>query len=222
MSNEAKVLIGISLATILIVVGAAFLVGGKSSSSQAEDAKPIDNVEALVHEDSHIQGPKNAKVTLVEFGDYQCPACGVAYPTVKQLQGEFGNNLRFVFRNFPLQMHPNAQTAAEAAEAAGAQGKYFEMHDMLYDNQSKWADEKNPLDIYKGYAKKLGLDVDKFAKAVQDKQFEKQIKKDSDDGYAVGVNSTPTFFINGVKQEGGLGYNDFKDKINQVLQKTSQ
>ncbi len=216
MSNEAKVLIGISIATIAIVIGASVIVGGKSPS---EDAAPIANTEALVRSDSHVEGAKTNKVTIVEFGDFQCPACGAAHPVVAQILREYQGKVTFVFRNFPLPMHPNAPMAAEAAEAAGAQGKFFEMHNLLFTNQKEWENSKNPLDQFTQYAKELKLDEAKFKSDVEGKKYAKKIEKDVSDGYAVGVNSTPTFFINGVKQEGGLPYNEFKEKIDAALAK---
>lgn len=218
MSNEAKILIGISVATIVLVVGASLIFGGKKPT---EDAKPITNTQALVREDSNKKGAKNSKVTIVEFGDFQCPACGAVHPVVKQLTREYGDKVTFVFRNFPLQMHKNAQAAHQAAEAAGAQGKFFEMHDKLYENQSDWEKLDNPNEKFTQYAKELKLDTEKFKKDIEAKKFDKKIEQDVNDGYAVGVNATPTFFINGVKQEGGLQYNEFKEKIDAELAKSA-
>lgn len=215
MSNEAKILIGISVATIALVVGASLLIGGKSSSS--ETAAPITNTEALIRSDSHVEGPKNSKVKIVEFGDFQCPACGAAHPIVAQILREYEGKVTFAFRNFPLEMHKNAKAAANAAEAAGAQGKFFEMHDKLFEGQSEWENSTNPMEQFTAYAQELKLDLDKFKADIEAKKFEKKVQKDIDDGYAVGVNATPTFFINGVKQESGMQYNDFKEKIDAAL-----
>ena len=218
MSNENEVLIGIGIATLVIVVAATLLVGGNASSSK-QTAEPIANKEALVRKDSHVEGPKNAKVTIVEYGDFQCPACGAAHPTVKQVLAEYEGKVQFVFRNFPLPMHKNAQIAAQAAEAAGEQGKFYEMHDLLYTNQGEWENSSKPLDIYIKYAKELKLDEEKFKKAVESNKFKTKIENDVKDGYAVGVNATPTFFINGVKQEGGIQYQQFKEQIDEQLNK---
>lgn len=215
MSNEIKMLIGISVVTLVLVVGAAFMFGGTSSS--AKNTKPAKNVSELVHNDSHIIKGQSNKITIVEFGDFQCPACGAAYPTVTEVLKNYKSKVNFVFRNFPLPMHKNSQPAAEAAEAAGAQGKFFEMYDMLYTNQSKWGETNNAMDYFIQYAKALKLDVDKFTSDVQNKKYAKKIQKDIDDGYAVEVNSTPTFFINGVMQQPGMSYNDFKNAIDQAL-----
>lgn len=218
MSNEVKIIVGISVLTLVLVVGAAFLFGGTSSSSQS--VQPIKNTNALIHQDSHEVNAKS-KVTLVEFGDFQCPACGAEYPIVTQLLDTYKGKINFVFRNFPLPQHQNAQAAAEVAEAAGAQGKFFEMYNLLYTNQSTWGETGNAMDYFTQYAKALKLDMNKFTSDVKSNTYQNKIQKDINDGYAVGVNATPTFFLNGVAIQGGLPYNDFKAKIDQALQKAS-
>lgn len=143
----------------------------------------------------HVQGPDGARVTLVEYGDYECPHCGRAYPIVKKVQEKMGDKLRFVFRNFPLtQAHAHALHAAEAAEIAATQGQFWEMHDMLYENQSALDDES-----LIAYAAKIGLDVEKFTKDLQNDTFEEKVREDFMGGVESGVNGTPTFFINGFR-----------------------
>ena len=150
----------------------------------------------------HAQGPENAPLTLVEYGDYQCPYCGAAYPVVKQVQKALGKKLRFVFRNFPLtQMHPYALVAAEAAEAAALQGKFWEMHDIIYENQSMLEPEQLLV-----WAKELGLDLAKFETAIRKGEVTKRIKEDRTSGIASGVNGTPCFFINGTRYDGAPDY----------------
>src|SRR5215469_11763593 len=133
MSNEVKIIGGIGIITLVLVVGAAMMFGGSSSSSSQQN-QPIKNTSALIHSDSH-EINNHSKVTLVEFGDFQCPACGAEYPIITQLLDTYKGKINFVFRNFPLSQHQNAQQAAETAEAAGAQGKFFDMYNMLYTNQ---------------------------------------------------------------------------------------
>ena len=146
----------------------------------------------------HVEGPATAPITLVEYGDYQCPYCGEAYPELKKVQKKMGKSLRFVFRNFPLtQMHPHAFAAAEAAEAAGAQGKFWKMHDMLYEHQ----DELEPQALV-GYAKTLGLDTERFAKDAG--TFAAKVKHDFQTGVMSGVNGTPSLFINGERYDGAF------------------
>ena len=151
-----------------------------------------------VSERDHATGPADAPVTLVEYGDYECPYCGMAYPVVKSAQRELGTQLRFVFRNFPLaEAHPHARDAAQAAEAAAAQGKFREMHDALYEHQDALEAE----DI-SGYAKALGLEMAQFANDLQDAKYTKRVRDDFRSGVRSGVNGTPTFFINGSRYEG--------------------
>ena len=146
----------------------------------------------------HIQGPVDAPLTLLEYGDYQCPHCGAAYPVVKQVQERLGNRLCFAFRNFPLvNAHPNAEHAAEAAEAAGSQGAFWEMHDLLFENQGSLQDE----DLAR-YAAALNLDVRRLASEVLASAHAPRIEEDFRSGARGGVNGTPTFFVNNVRFEG--------------------
>lgn len=147
----------------------------------------------------HIQGPINAPLTLVEYGDYQCPYCGAAYPEVKKVQKQLGQKLRFVFRNFPLtRIHLYAENGAETAEAANAQGKFWEMHDFLYEHQDTLADPKLALD----FAKKLGLDIERLQREMSKHTYLLRIKEDFNSGIRSGVNGTPTFYVNGVRHDG--------------------
>jgi protein-disulfide isomerase len=146
----------------------------------------------------HIQGPADAAVTLVEYGDYECPYCGAAYPIIKEVQARMGERLRFVFRNFPISTsHPHAEQAAEAAEAAASQGRFWPMHDLLYENQSRLRDQ----DLH-AYAEKLQLDVEPFDKEMADHVHAERVREDFMSGVRSGVNGTPTFYINGARHDG--------------------
>jgi protein-disulfide isomerase len=146
----------------------------------------------------HIQGPAEAPLTLVEYGDYECPYCGAAYPIVKEVQSRLGDRLRFVFRNFPITTsHPYAERAAEAAEAAGSQGKFWEMHDLLYENQKRLEDA----DLHR-YAAQLGLDAQAFAEDLANGAHTGRVREDFMSGVRSGVNGTPTFYINGLRYDG--------------------
>ncbi len=152
--------------------------------------------------DDHAEGPADAPLTLVEYGDYQCPYCGAAYPVVKRVQKKLGKKLRFVFRNFPLtQAHPYALIAAEAAEAAALQGKFWEMHDLLFEQQTFLEP-----DIIPSWAEKIGLNLEKFESDIEQAVVEKRIKEDRQSGIRSGVNGTPTFFINGTRYDGSPDY----------------
>ena len=149
-------------------------------------------------ERDHIQGPKDAPIKLVEYGDYECPYCGEAYPVVKAIQERLGNRLCFAFRNFPLaNAHPHAEHAAEAAEAAHDQGRFWEMHDLLYENQNALGDE----DLAQ-YASLLGLDAPRLINEIQVEAHASRIREDFRSGARNGVNGTPSFFINGVRYDG--------------------
>jgi len=159
---------------------------------------PPNSLALPVAKRDHIQGPIDAPVTLVEYGDYECPYCGQTYPIIKSIQKRLGNRLCFAFRNFPLvNSHPHAQHAAEAAEAAGAQGKFWEMHDMLFENQEALDDE----DIVR-YATTLGLDANRVISEVLTGIHSARVREDFRSGARGGVNGTPTLFINGVRHEG--------------------
>ena len=154
-------------------------------------------MSSLVKEDDHTKGAINAPVTLVEYGDYECPYTGRAYPIVKEIQKCLGDRLLFVFRNFPLtQIHPHAQHAAEAAEAAAMQGKFWEMHDYLFEHQQALDD-----DHLSRYASKLTLDVNRFNRDMSKHTYAARIHQDLLSGEQSGVEGTPTFFINGVRYD---------------------
>jgi protein-disulfide isomerase len=150
-----------------------------------------------VGQQDHSQGPETAPVTVVEYGDYECPYCGEAYPIVKEIQRRLGERLRFVFRNFPLtQSHPHAEHAAEAAEAAAAQGKFWQMHDTLFEHQRALDDAH-----LVHYAVALDLDTDTFKREMTEHVHTKRVREDFLGGVRSGVNGTPTFFINGVRHD---------------------
>jgi protein-disulfide isomerase len=151
-----------------------------------------------VTDNDHVAGRADAPITLVEYGDYECPFCGMAYPIVKSIQQKLEGQLRFVFRNFPLtKQHPHAQHAAEAAEAAGAQGKFWEMHDIIFEHQRALSD--NALGRY---AKSLGLDAERLAEDLRAGKYASRVRNDFRSGVRSGVNGTPTFFINGERYDG--------------------
>ena len=145
----------------------------------------------------HVQGPADARATLVEYGDFECPFCGAAYPELKQVLRELGPKVRFVFRHFPLgEAHPHAPHAAEVAEAAAAQGKFWPMHDLLYQRQAALADE----DLV-AYASELGLDADRVQRELADHTHAARVREDFLGGVRSGVSGTPRFFINGRPHE---------------------
>jgi protein-disulfide isomerase len=164
-------------------------------------------------ERDHIQGAPDAVVTLVEYGDYQCPYCGAAYPIVKQVQEAMGDGLCFVFRNFPITTsHPQAEQAAEAAEAAAAQDTFWPMHDLLYENQQR-LEAKDLL----SYAERLGLDVERFERDLNEHVHAARVREDFMSGVRSGVNGTPTFYVNGERYDDSYDF----DTLLGVLQRAA-
>ena len=162
-----------------------------ATSMKAKLAVPVSNRD-------HVQGPETALVTLVEYGDFECPYCAAAHVVVKKVQQIMEDQLRFVFRHFPLtQIHPHAEPAAEASEAAGAQGQFWEMHDVLYENQPML--DTRHLVIF---AEELGLDVKRFVRELENGIYRERVRGDFLSGVRSGVNGTPAFFINGVRYDG--------------------
>jgi protein-disulfide isomerase len=214
MSREAKVLIGILVVVVGGMIG-LFALANKSTPA------PVGDKSKIIRDSSHKTG--SGTVQLVEFGDYQCPACSKAYPDVKQIMKDFDGKVTFYFRNFALEQHPLAKAAANAAEEAGAQGKYWEMHDKLYDNQSAWGDltkatsKSDAIEMWVGYAKDLGLDADKVKSAVNDDKYDSVIQQDAADGTALNITGTPTFYVNGKQVTTGYSYADLRDAINAEL-----
>lgn len=212
MSGEVKFFIGTIAATILVVLGGLLLFGFQNSP----DRTPLASPEFLVREDSFQTNP-GAQVALVEFSDLECPACRAAQPVVEQVLAEYGERVNFVYRHFPLPQHGNAVVSGQAAEAAGRQGKFLEMVSILFANQTTWAASREPAAIFQGYAEGLGLDIEQFLADMEDENFKKKIEADRQDGQLSGVNSTPTFFVNGVKMAGAPSYAQLKAAIDTAL-----
>ncbi|MFL6228693.1 MAG: DsbA family protein [Pyrinomonadaceae bacterium] len=148
----------------------------------------------------HAFGNERAPVTLEEFGDYQCPPCGQMFPEVEKIRQDYGDQLRFIFRQYPLvRVHPHALFAAHAAEAAGLQGKFWEMHRAIFENQRAWSPGQDPTALFETYARQAGLDVDRYRKDLGGSETDARVVADRDRAQSVGVESTPTFFVNGSK-----------------------
>ena len=208
MPKELKIVFGI----LTVVVIAVIVI-------LASQNTPAATSEKLIGSAIHMTSKKDAKVTIVVFGDYECPACGVAHPVTKQVVKDYANNpeVNFVFRNFPLPQHTHALISAQAAEAAGAQGKFWEMHDMLYEHQSDWVTSTDSLAIFETYATQLGLDVQKFKQDVSTNAYQSVINKDMADATALNVQWTPSIYINGVLEQKIPSLAEFKSKIDALL-----
>lgn len=176
------------------------------------------SLQPPVGPDDHQQGPADAPVTLVEYADYQCPYCGEAYPQLKRIQQMFGDQLRFVFRNFPIpQLHPEAMSAAETAEFCGSKDQFWPAHDALFENQDSLGPQ-----LYEQIATQLGLSTSDLVQALENDEFQNRIEADIDSGLRSGVNGTPSFFINGEKFEIENSYQDLVDAIQQEINAATQ
>jgi protein-disulfide isomerase len=167
-----------------------------------------------VSDRDHVQGSAKAPVTLVEYGDYECPHCGKAFPIVEELRRQLGDRMRFVFRNFPLtQSHEHAEMAAEAAESAAAQGRFWEMHHALFTHQSSL--DKPHLVRYAG---QLALDIGQFTQALTTHAFQSRVREDFMSGVRSGVNGTPTFFINGARHDGPFDLSSLLEAVEEAAE----
>lgn len=213
MTKELK-LVFLIVGIVLVALGAGFFM----LQDQQKNAPKIatSNTEALFRETPNVKNNKDAKIVITEFADLQCPACAQTQPAIEALQAEYGDKIKFVFRHFPLNIHPNAKNAAAAAEAAGEQGKFFEMISKLYARQNDWSTQPAPTQIFRQIAQELGLDMTRFDKALGDEYGKARIIQDQADGTAIGVNATPTFFFNDEQITTG-GINQVRSKIEEAL-----
>jgi len=202
------------IAAVVVFIG-FFFYNQIISIPEAEKEKPVDT--ALTND--WVEGSKEAEVVLVEYSDFQCPACKLYSPVVNQLHETYGDQLAIVYRHFPLsQIHLQAELAAQAAEAAGLQGKFWEMHDMLFEHQDDWAENRNARNLFIDYAKQLGLDEGQFKKDLGSKEVKALVKADYLSGVQLQLNSTPSFFLNGEKIDNPAGIEPFKELIDNHLQ----
>ncbi|MFA6405004.1 MAG: thioredoxin domain-containing protein [Candidatus Paceibacterota bacterium] len=195
----------------LIIWGLAIAMNKPVPGTTLSSPAPISTFD-------HVRGTEDAPVTLIEYSDFQCLACQTYYYIISKLLDENSSKIRFVYRHFPLDnilpdgkvQHPNAIPSAMASEAAGAQGKFWEMYDLIFDNAIEWKDVTDPTDIFVGYATKLKLNTEQFKADLSSTTLRAKIKRDKDDGVKIGINSTPTFFINGKAITNPPNYEEFK------------
>ena len=216
-SRELKVLGGLGAILAVIAAGVLLLGGGSSTPDGDVDSPAVATGGGeLVRDDSYRLDAPGATVTLVEFLDPECEACGAMYPVVSRILAEYEGRLTFVVRYFPL--HNNSVLAAKAYEAAGRQGKYWEMYAILFQNQEAWGEKREPqTNLFVQYAQTLGLDVTRFRSDLNDPALEAKVNRDRADGTALGVRGTPTFFINGQLAGSVMTYQDLKAKIDAAL-----
>ena len=193
MSKGTRSLIIIVLAVAVAAAG-GYLISRQSAEPQNDP--PHQVYAAIPAGGGHFRGPESAQVTLVEFGDYQCPSCGAYYPMVEEVLRRFPTQVRLEFHHYPIiSAHPNAMPAAMAAEAAGDQNHYWEMHDLLYQHQKDWSDMANAQPIFVSYATQIGLDPNKFMQSLRAPETQQRVLQDVMRANAIEVNQTPTFFI---------------------------
>lgn len=198
----------------VILIGAAVLLwkfGFGTDSSAPASGQSVLEVTAK----DWVKGNGEAPATLIEYTDFQCPACGAYYPILDQLSKEQGDKLRIVIRHYPLiQIHKNALPSARAAEAAGRQGKFWEMYDLLFANQEEWSEAADPVkSIFPAYAGRIGLDVEKFKADMADPSLDEKINQDRGTGNELKIAGTPSFFLNGKKLENPTSLEAFKKVI---------
>jgi protein-disulfide isomerase len=197
--------LGVAVGSVLYMTrsksGSTTLIGSQSPSAPApQGATRPASIRTGVPgaEPAHTVGPANAPVHIEEFGDFECPPCGMFYPILEDMRKEFGDKLRITFREFPLvPPHQHALAAASAAEAAGMQGKFWEMHHLIYEHQNDWKKVFDVRPVFEGYAKQIGLDLERYNRDLGSDRVEQRIFLDGKRGHSLGVNSTPTVFMNG-------------------------
>ncbi|MEX0933291.1 MAG: thioredoxin domain-containing protein [Candidatus Paceibacterota bacterium] len=179
----------------LLGMGLVLFVGNVLSEDPSTASVTFDMPVDV--ESEWIKGNPEAEVTLVEYSDFQCPGCAGAAPVIESLLEDYGDEMRFVYRHFPLGFHGNAVPSGRAAEAAGQQGKFFEMHDLLFANQTEWAEVRNPDALFRGYAEELGLDLRAYDVAYESEETKVRVEAGLESGREFGVTGTPSFYVNG-------------------------
>ena len=208
LKDNAPVLV-IAAVTIIVFVG--ILLFASRTEQKTDVGSSVDQARFMT-EGTHVRGEASASATLVEFSDFECPACGMFYPKISELEHKYPTSLKVVYKHFPLPQHTEARKAAEAAEAAGAQGKFWEMHDKMFENQKALKVED-----LKKYAADLGLDTKKFDEELDSGKYAAKVQTDSALGTGLGVNSTPTFYLNGKKIVNLKSLNSLEDEIRKEL-----
>ena len=210
----SKQFLGVIVIVILVFVGIFALSGSKNPPSSGKSGGSTSTLT------QHIEGQGKDGITLTEYGDYECPYCGQYFPVVKQVQTEYNQQIFFQFRNFPLvSIHQNAFAGARAAEAAGLMNKFWEMHDLLYENQTQWSGATDPTPFFNQYATELGLNVTQFKTDYASSQVNNLINADMAEGNKLNIQGTPTFFLDGKQISVGESAASFEKLINAEIAK---
>jgi protein-disulfide isomerase len=217
MSKAMKPLIVIILA-VAVAAGAAVFLSRQPDQPSESKAAPL---KADIKGGGHFRGPENAELTLVEFGDYQCPSCGAYHPFVKEILNRYPKQVRLEFHHFPLiSIHPNSMAASMAAEAAGEQGHYWEMHDALFEYQTQWADKPDPKPVFFAIANRIGINGTILIKTMESSPaLQQRILQDVEQGNKANIQAVPTFFIKGQEVHIKLSMEDFVQVIEANLRK---
>ncbi len=212
---------GVFLIIIVLIVWGMIVASGKSAAVTANGGVTPIAISHPLSSDDWTQGSSTAPVTLVEYADFQCPACSTYSPVISRLLKEEAGKVYFGYRYFPLPQHGNALSSAYAATAAGLQGKFWEMHDILFDKQADWQDVADPTSLYVGYAKTLNLDIAKFTADMSSDAVKARVEAGSQDSKALGLDYTPTLFLNGKRIANPQSYEAFKALIEAAAQSNS-
>ncbi|KRF11472.1 disulfide bond formation protein DsbA [Nocardioides sp. Soil797] len=216
MSTPAKL-------AMLLVIAFVIAIGGVLLLDGSDETTPVSGQEAdnrVVRDDSRILGAKGSSdVVLTEFLDFECEACGAAFPIIEDLRQKYDGEVTFVARYFPLPGHFNAERAARAVESAARQDKFLEMYQLMYETQREWGEQQSPADdVFRGFAEQLDLDMEQFDTDYSSEEVAERVQRDVDDGMALGVKGTPTFFLNGERFE-PQQIEDFDAAIDELLAK---
>lgn len=223
MTKETKIVtLIISVVVVVLAVGIYFIAKNNNTApGTGSAASSTDKATAVNRETPHVRGKLDSKITVIEFGDMQCPACAGTNPAVDNLYKTYGDRVKFVFRHYPLPQHANAVAGADAVEAAADQGKFFEMVDALYARQPEWETLTDPKPIFRKIAADVGLDAEKFDKALVTHPHRDRIEQDKADGTTLGNPGTPTFYVNGEQVFQG-GIQEVKQRIEGALKTPAQ
>lgn len=210
VSSRIGLWVGVGVALAVVTGGVVLIAKNQTDPSPAPISGDAQSILKPRPSD-WVRGQIAAPITLIEYSDFQCPACAAYYPLIKKVEQAYPTQLRMIYRSWPLtQAHPHAQNAAYVAEAAGNQGKFWEMHDILFEHQQEWSKEKDITDVFKGYAKQIGLDVDQFMKDWKSDAVVARVKESSDDAGRLNLQGTPTFFLNGKQIKNPSSFDDFR------------
>ncbi|MEI3843634.1 MULTISPECIES: DsbA family protein [unclassified Microbacterium] len=211
------ILVAVGAAVVLLLGGLLFVLATRGAAPETTDPA-ADPTASVVRDDSHVLGEEgDGRVTVVEFLDFECEACGAFYPVVEDLRAEYAGEITYVVRYFPLPGHVNAMNAAVAAEAAAQQGRFEDMYHLLFRTQAEWGEASAPDPaVFRAYAQELGLDMDSYDRAVADPATTERVNRDVEDGRALGITGTPTFFLNG-EQVALQRFDDLGDAVRDAV-----